>query len=358
MYHQTLLGYCDPEKCCTGVVPPSDIGELLQRNYQNLRAWRGNGMIADYSGRASKTINGNPGSGVYSDFYIVTRSPIRADSSDCHLGVSLIFWHDGTWSGTRNVRWYKDFAGAQTWQITPAIASIAGVSAQTQLPQHRLELLCEYAPTASNEGFRVSKLSIEYGYMASVTAYTLPEPELTDAQGYYAVPANFSTYESLRGGPNSGVGTSVGRLAWGLEQGDSVVQATSRCMFQTCYPLGCYYGTASYGSFREDNNGNDLEYKVYPRNIGGSAGDVYGDVAIMVDAMASGDKIRLSSITAAATWEYTAPGAISTPTLITSGDGDTAAGLAIDAAGDTVKIEGNGTDTHVQTFSLWEAERI
>ncbi|MHC4575496.1 MAG: hypothetical protein ACYS76_15455, partial [Planctomycetota bacterium] len=220
-------------------------------------------------------------------------------------------------------------------------------------------------PTASNEGFRVSKLTCTYCYFAALSIATAPQTTLDDDQGYFVTPNKFVPYEALRGGTNGALGDSVGRLAWGQENGDATVQSTARCFFQTTYPTGGFVGSGgALASFQDDSSGNDLLYKVKPRNLQESAADIETDIAIVVDTIADGDTIVLTASTSGDTWTYTNSGGIaSTPTLITTTNGTGASlgagrGLEVDPAGDTVKVQAQGADVHVRTLSLWEAERI
>jgi hypothetical protein len=213
------------------------------------------------------------------------------------------------------------------------------------------------------EGFHVSKLDITYCYLSNMTVSTMPETTLTDAQGYFVKPNKFITYEALRGSTSGTVGDSVGRMAWGLERGDSAVQATHRCLFQTTYPKGAFVGSAGTPApFQSDASSNPLRYKVTPRNLQKSSSPVECDVAIVVNTATAGDTIEMVSSTAGDTWTYTVPaGGIATPTAITTANGSgggTGGGLLVAAAGDLATVRAQGADVHCNTFSLWEGERI
>ncbi len=213
------------------------------------------------------------------------------------------------------------------------------------------------------ESFKVSKLTSDYCYLAAATVYPLPDVDLTDENGYDVTPAKMVPFEGLRGATSADPGTSVGRVAWGLERGDAMVQDTARCLFQTFYPTGAFANAGTSIYFQEDSNGNPLLYDCRPRNLQ-ELGVVEADIAMIVNTATAGDTITYHSLTNTDTWTWTCPaGGIATPTMITTANGTggvlgVGRGIQIDTVTDKVKISTDGTDVHVNTFSLWERERV
>jgi hypothetical protein len=374
--HKKTVNYIDRRRFYVGMIPDTEQGKKIQQAFQNLRAWRENEMVCRYSGRpdlATNNTNGNPGSS-YNNLYPISRFPLRADSSDRQVAIMAAYWANPftaagspVISTTRSIKWFKDMGDAlPEWtDATTQLGSIQADGSTGVRTGATFYRNGSVTPTASNDGFRASKFSSTYCYLAALSIASAPYATLDDDQGYFVDPKKFVTYEALRGATTGAIGNSVGRVAWALENGDAMVQATSRCLFQTTYPTGGFVGSAgSLASFQDDSSGNNLLYKVTPRNLGETAGNVEADIAIVVNTIADGDTIVLTSTTGADTWTYTNSGGITTtPTLITTSGGvggtlGSGRGLEIAGAGDTVLVQAQGADVHVNTVSLWEGERV
>jgi hypothetical protein len=278
---------------------------------------------------------------------VKARSDGNAVPRILHNGVVL-------WAGTTSTEWQN----AVVSFVSTSTAAGVDLRAQTSTGTEYCEF--DNAELRQYEGFKLSKLTITYCYLAALSLYTLPADVITDQNMYFVRPKNFVTYESLRGATSVDPNTSVGRLWWNLEQGESVVQNSSKCLFQTPYPTGGYVGSAgSLAPFQADSAGNALKYRVRPRGLTGTT-TVQTDIACVVNTMAAGDKIQFASSTAGDTWTYTASSAIATPRVITTahGVGVAGSGLAVNSLLDDVTVKAQGADVHVNTISLWESERI
>jgi hypothetical protein len=343
----------------------SQVNRILSAN-NYLRNWLNQGMIARYSGRADTTVNGNPTTSANS-IYVFTRYPIRPDgTSTQRVGISASFWAKNFGGGvtaltSRTFEWYDDYTdGTPDTTYLSVLGSIANDTVIKTGPDNQFYGNVTPQSLATNEGFRLSKLTITWCYLAALSVYTLPADEITNANMYHMRPKNFVAFEAARGSTNADPGNSFGRLWWNLENGEPVVKSSSLCLFQTPYPLGAFVGSAgSYAPFQADQFGNPVRYRVRPRNLTGAT-TVQTDIACVVNTMTAGDRLQFASVTAGDTWTYTAPANITTPTIITtaSGTGVAGAGLALSATGDEVTVKAQGADVHANTFSLWEAERV
>lgn len=373
IYHERDGRFANSELCCAGEIPDQSVGVAIQRASIHARLWEQN-LIAIYSGRADTTANGNPGPTARS-FYIITSSPPRADTSAPmrQLLIAGRLWRYVTGGVfTRTWTWDPDPLGTPAVDALMTETSLPGPitgDQQTSLPTGGSYMFpvteghCRYTPgaAATDEGFVVGALAVNYAMFAGLSVWTMPIDPITNSQGLGLAQANFVAGETLRG-YDSDAGTSVARLvdAQDLYANDSMIANTRRCLFQTPYPLGLFgdgdaAGVLTWANSRENSAGNPTTYLVYPRNLRGGAADIECLPALVVDAAPAGTKIAFSSTVAGDTWEWTS-GGVATPALITASDGATAS-LAVDPAGDKINIRIYASTSNpvlIKTVSLWE----
>ncbi len=359
----------NPQQCYTGSPASSpNLGASMQQAFTHLRNWRSGEFIAHYAGRPDEAVNGNATAGTTSSYYIITGFPAKHDTSDPDRNLIAIVqnWEKG-YSGAVNEawKWYKTAGGALTQTLWDEYAHGTGVTDDTKnvkpsgtahhFGSEGKPMLV--TPTASNDGFQVSKLTSDYALTASLVVFSAPVEDSLELEQIVAPLGNFYPGETLRG-YDGDEGRSVGAVAHLIDAGDSVVHNTRRVMFQTCYPLGCRNtGTAGWVSVRADSATNPYTYRVKPSNLnaGTSLVDCLPALVITAD---SGAEIRYIDTTSGENWTYTSAG--DSAALIHASDGVSSragyVGMPVTATAYSeieVQITGNTKDVTIHTASLW-----
>ncbi|MCP4536102.1 MAG: hypothetical protein GY832_03050 [Chloroflexi bacterium] len=300
------------------------------------------------------------------DFYIITRFPETAGSVDKrYVGIELELYEVNFRTKMFKAEWYpdKDVGGTSTvLMATPSV----GVDDYdyTTVPELKWTWGNEntyVVPVGSgtDDGFKCAKFEITYGLVARLSTYGVPISETLPLDQAVVPAANIAVNETLRG-YDSDAGTSIGAIAHMIDSGDSVIHNTSRCLFQTTYPMGMKLNNLALTDFREDSiNNNPTTLKVVPRNLDGGTDKIEAEIALVMTCDAAGEVVKYSS--GADTWTFTSSGAM-VAQLVTTSDGvggslGAGRGLEIDVTADYIQIEGNTNGNHdliVHTASLWE----
>jgi len=359
--------------CQTGEPALAAWARKAQQTFNHLRSWRtGADYVACYIGRPDEDTNGDPTNGTTSRYHVITAFPVRADAGDQDLLIRAQLW-----------RWGFDDGGTpaspllETWDFYKDATDVApdvskGYATETtavtndgytDAPHGDVRrILVHVAPvsTATDEGFRMSRLDVENAMVANLSIWAVPTSSVLDLDQAIVRESDIAAGRAIMGFADGATDQkSLGALTHYIDSGDSVIHASRRCLFQQCYPIGAWAeDTAAYAHIRAESvtgGANGSTYKVKPRNLNSGVGSIVADIALCLTA-SDGAKIRLTS--SVDSWVYTSGG--DTDALITSEDGvspNATNGILIAPGGDYIQVEtltGAGKDLLLQTISLWE----
>jgi len=362
--------------CHTGLPLLASWMRKAQQTFNHLRGWRaGNTYVASYIGRPDEAVNGDPSNRTVSTYYVITGFPVPNDAPPPNRKIRIRArewkWGFGdpnplleTWE------WYADAAdGAaqvtkiytctpETWTVNDDYTDAPGG------PVRMFTGTVVPVATGTNDGFRMSLLTVENVMMADLSFWALPLSEDLTADNAIVTEADVTAGEPVLGYKIGGEDRSVGALAHYMDSGDSMIHATRRALIGHCYPIGAFAaGTGDWVALRAESLTGSLNastYKVTPRNLDNGTGDITCDVALCV-TMDVDTQIRLTAETSGDKWEYTSGG--DAAALITTSDGTSASGgagtgLQIDPAGDYIRVDVKGAtesdEVLIHTISLWE----
>lgn len=362
--HRAKRLYANPELHSTGNMPSSVSLEAARSSFLYHMAYERHGQIAQYWGRPDASINGE----FDSTFYIISSASTPADTSVTtrNIGIRCQCWditdHPSEtplstvlfgWNGVTQQTQEVNVSSTQDdiWDEVPAGPYYEDVLTVSQA-----------SPTT---GFVVDEFTVEEAVVANMSAFELPESQLSNAAAYNVAPGNFGVGQFLKGWDTT-ASNSVDTMAQFQNSNaatatESMINNSRRCLFQWCDPAGLYVVGPIIPSlvwtdcFRASGS-EVFDFKIKPRNLRGrrytvDADTCLADVAVVARADTT-TKIRFSSIETSDSVEVDLTAGYASATLVA------AQGLEVAPEGDTIRVEAyvsTGAAVEIKTLSMWES---